>query len=60
MGRKPKVREEKFNEDLNFQNDYNDDDLEEVEEEESLDDELDFDNSHYRELDSISDEDWEN
>lgn len=59
MGRKPKVREEKFNEDLNFQNDYNDDDLEEVEEE-SLDDELDFDNSHYRELDSISDEDWEN
>ena len=59
MGRKPKVKENKFNEDLNFQNDYNDDDLEEVEEE-SLDDELDFDNSHYRELDSLSDEDLEN
>lgn len=59
MGRKPKVKENKFNEDLNFQNDYNDDDLEEVEEE-SLDDELDFDNFHYRELDSFSDEYWEN
>lgn len=59
MGRKPKVKENNFNEDLNFQNDYNDDDLEEVEEE-SLDDELNFDSSHYRELDSLNDEDWEN